>query len=138
MSDLVRLSLSLEQPLCDKLEKLVKEGGYSNRSEFFRDLIREKMVEEDWENDNDGVGTITLIFDHHKRNLSEKLTDIQHHHHGLIMASTHVHLTHDLCAEMILVKGKAKEISHLADSLKKQKGVLHAALSISSTGKSLT
>lgn len=137
MSELIRLSLSLEKSLCDKLEKLITEEGYSNRSEFIRDLIRDKLVEKDWSQGSDSIGTITMIYDHHQRNLSEKLTDIQHHHHDLVLATTHVHISHDLCAEMVLARGKAEDITHLADSLKKQKGVLHAVLSISSTGDNL-
>jgi CopG family nickel-responsive transcriptional regulator len=83
------------------------------------------------------VGTITLVYDHHKRQLSEQLTRLQHRHHHLVLAATHVHLDHDLCVESILVKGPADDVRTMADLLRKQKGVLHAALSMSSTGHDL-
>jgi len=134
MSDLVRLSLSLEKPLFDRLEKLVKGSGYSNRSEFVRDMIRRQLVEGEWAKDQEVLGTVTLVYDHHRRRLTEKLTDLQHHHHNAVLVATHVHLTHDLCAEVILIKGKARRIRKLADLMRQQKGVLHTELSMSSTG----
>ena len=137
MAGVVRLSFSIEESLCERLEKLVAEGHYSNRSEFIRDLIRERLVEKEWRRNDDAVGTVTLIFDHHTRGLSDKLTHIQHDYHGVILASTHVHLDHNLCAETVVVKGRAHKIKDLAAELKQQKGVLHASLSISSTGKNL-
>lgn len=136
MSELVRLSISLEESLLRKLERLIKKSRYANRSEFIRDLIRARLVEGEWEADQEAVGTITLIYDHHRRQLSEKLTSLQHDH-GVVLAATHVHLDHHMCAEMIMAKGKAKHIKELADSLRQQKGVLHAELSMSSTGKKL-
>lgn len=137
MSEIVRLSLSLEKPLLDRLEKLVKRSGYTNRSEFVRDMIRERLVEREWSEDQEVVGTITLVYDHHVTGLSDKLTDIQHHHHKVILTTTHVHLSHALCAEMILVRGRASEITRLADELRQKKGVLHAGLSTSTTGAHL-
>ncbi len=138
MSELVRLSVSLEQSLLDKLEGMLDDAGYANRSEFFRDLIREKLVEQDWQQNAVALGTITLIYNHHARNLSEKLTGVQHDHHDAVLATTHVHLDHDLCAEMIMVKGKAAMIRAMADQLRQQKGVLHTGLTMSSTGESLS
>lgn len=134
MSDLVRLSLSLEKPLLDRLEKLVRRSGYTNRSEFVRDMIRERLVEHEWDEDREVVGTITLVYDHHVSGLSEKLTDEQHHHHRVILTTTHVHLDRAMCVEMILVKGRASEITELADRLRQHKGVLHSGLSASTTG----
>lgn len=137
MSELVRLSLSLEKPLFEQLEKLVRQRGYENRSEFVRDMIRKRLVETQWEKDQEVLGTITLVYDHHHRQLTEKLTDLQHHHHHQVMVTTHVHLTHDLCAEVILVRGRAHQVRQLADLLHKQKGVLHGELSMTSTGAEL-
>lgn len=137
MSDLVRMSISIEKKLYDQLEKLVKESDYANRSEFVRDLIRARLVEQRWKGNEEAVGTITLVYDHHKRQLSEKLTHIQHHYHSEILAATHIHLDHDLCAESIMVRGKAKRIQELADRLRREKGVLHADLSMSAAGKEL-
>ena len=137
MSELERLSISIETPLLKRLERLVAQSGYTNRSEYLRDLIRKRLVEQEWERNEEALGTITLLYDHHQRGLSDRLTQLQHDHHSAILATTHMHLDHDLCAEMIMVRGRAGLIRALADSLSKEKGVLHAALSLSSTGKSL-
>lgn len=137
MSDLVRLSLSIEKPLFDRLERLVKQSGYSNRSEYVRDLVRKQLVEGEWDRDREVLGTITLIYDHGQRQLSEKLTGLQHDHHHAVLVTTHVHLTKAMCAEVILVRAKAREVRHLADTLGQQKGVFHCELSMSSTGRSL-
>ena len=138
MSELVRLSISLEKPLLAKLERLVKTSRYTNRSEFIRDLIRQRLVEQQWSDTRqEVVGTITLIYDHHARQLAEKLVNIQHDHHNNVMATTHVHLSHDLCAEMIMVRGSASSVRQIADRLRQQRGVLHAELAMSSTGDRL-
>ena len=137
MTDLARLSFSIEKPLLGRLEKLIKSSKYANRSEFIRDMIREQLVGQQWQDDKETLGTVTLLYNHHLHNLSEKLTDLQHHHHENILVSTHVHLDKHLCAEVLLVKGRASRIKQLADKLRQQKGVLHAALSLSSTGESL-
>jgi CopG family transcriptional regulator, nickel-responsive regulator len=137
MSNLVRLSLSIDEPLYQRLEQMVAESGYANRSEFFRDLIRSRLVEREWERDTEAVGTVTLLYDHAAHDLSSKLTHLQHHHHKAVLATTHVHLDERLCIEMILVRGHAREIRRLADELGQQKGVLHANLAISSTGLDL-
>ena len=137
MPELIRLSISLEKPLCEKLDKMVKTSGYGNRSEYIRDLIRDRMVSEQWQKLEEVLGTITLIYNHHQRELSEKITDIQHNYHDQVLASTHVHLSHEICAEMIMVKGIAEDISRLADILRQQRGVLHSGLTMSSSGQEL-
>lgn len=135
MAPLARRSYSIEKPLEDAFEKLLREHGYSNRSEFIRDMIREKLVEREWKADRECLGTITLIYNHNKRSLSDRLTKLQHQHFHSILAATHVHLDHDLCAEAILVRAKASVIQGVADLLGKQKGVLHSALSLGTLGK---
>jgi len=115
----------------------MQDGHRTNRSEFIRDMIREQLVAAEWAADADVVGTITLIYDHHARNLADRLTDLQHHHHEAVLATTHVHLDAHRCAEMILVRGRAAEIREIADLLRGQKGVLHASLSFGSTGRTL-
>lgn len=134
---MVRLSISLESDLAVELDRLVSGAGYENRSEYVRDLIREQLVEEEWTYGREVLGTITLIYDHHQSGLGEKLTGLQHDHHANVLASTHVHLDHHLCAEMIMMRGKPEVLRTLADGMKKLKGVLHAALAVSSTGKNL-
>ncbi len=137
MSDLVRMSVSIEKPLFERLEKLVDESDYDNRSEFVRDLIRNHLVEEEWNTDNILLGTISLIYDHHSRGLSERLTAEQHHFPGTVLATTHVHLEEHLCAEMIMARGRGKDLRSLAGRLQREKGVLHAKLSTGTTGKGL-
>ncbi len=138
MSDLARVSISLEQPLLNRLERLVRAAGYSNRSEYIRDLIRERLVEQQWaDRKQEVVGTITLVYDHSARRLADKLVDIQHDHHDQVMATTHVHLSHDLCAEMIMVRGSAAVVRRIADQLRQQRGVLHATLALSTSGEPL-
>jgi CopG family nickel-responsive transcriptional regulator len=138
MADLVRLSLSLPQPLLERLENLMQEQGYTNRSEFVRDMIRDHLVAHEWQSaQQETLGTVTLVYNHHIRQLSEKLIELQHHYYHAILAATHVHLDHNLCAEVILIRAPAAQIQQLADHLRQQKGVLHATLSISSTGEHL-
>jgi len=129
--------MSIEETLFQRLGKLVSRSKYTNRSEFIRDMLRERLVEEEWKNNEEVVGTITLVYDHDTRELSKKLTHLQHHHHNVVLATTHVHLDNHICAEMILTKGRAKEIQEISDLLRQQRGVLHATLSLSSTGKDL-
>jgi len=138
MSGVVRLSISLEPPLLDQLERLVEHSRYTNRSEFVRDLIRQRLVEQEWADKREEVvGTITMVYDHHARQVTDRLTDIQHDHHANILATTHVHLSHDLCAEMIMLRGNAARVREIADRLRQQRGVLHADLTMSTTGKQL-
>ena len=137
MNDLERLSFTIEKPLLQKMEKLMKRGKFTNRSEFIRDLIRSRLVEHEWEHDEEALGTITLIYDHDTRQLSDKLTSLQHEQHHAIMATTHIHLDHHLCAEMIMCRGRAHILRELSEQLGQQKGVLHSKLAMSSTGKQL-
>jgi CopG family transcriptional regulator, nickel-responsive regulator len=133
----VRLSFSMDTGLLKRWEKMLQESGYVNRSEFIRDMIRDRLVEEEWERDDEAVGTLTLIYNHHSRGLTEKLTHLQHDHHNVILATTHVHLDAHICVEVILVKGKASQIRSMINLLRQQKGVLHGSLAITSTGKHL-
>ncbi len=123
MSNLARLSFSIEEDLMNKMSRLMKRGRFKNRSEFIRDLIRSRLVELEWEKDAEAIGTITLVYDHDTRRLSDKLTQLQHKHHNAVLATTHVHLDHHLCAEMIMVKGRAHVIQDLSEVLGQQKGV---------------
>lgn len=137
MSNLARFSISIEKALLGRFERLVRESRYANRSEFVRDLIRDKLAEQEWRENGEVVATITLVYDHEKRDLNNRLTRLQHRHLGLILASTHIHLDKHMCVEMILAKGPASEIREVANLMRRQKGVLHAALSTSSTGHRL-
>jgi len=134
MADLVRLSFSIEAPLVAKLEQLLEQSTYTNRSEFIRDLIRDRLVQRLWTEDQEAVGALTIVYDHHASGLTEKLTALQHIHHSLILAVTHVHLDRDICVEVILVKGQASQIQEMLNKLRRHKGVFHGTLSITSTG----
>jgi CopG family nickel-responsive transcriptional regulator len=135
--ELVRLSFSIDSALAEKFEEMVRQGEYVNRSEFFRDMIRDRLVAEEWQGEESGeaVGTITLVYDHHARGVNEKLTELQHDHHDAILATTHVHLDHQLCAEVIICRGRPDVIRSICDRLRQQRGVLHGALSMSSAGR---
>lgn len=138
MGRTVRLSFTLDEGLAGRLEELRRRRGYSNRSEFVRDALRNYLVREAWqESSRPVVGTLTLVYDHHTPGLTERLTAIQHDHHGEILASTHVHLDHDTCVEVIIVKGPAAEVAALADALGRERGVLHSSMCSSTTGDSL-
>ena len=134
---LVRFGVSLEGELLKKFDSLIKTKGYLNRSEAFRDLIRQDLVNKQWKAGGEVAGTVTLIYDHHQRELVSKLMDIQHDFGKIIISSQHVHLDHHNCLEVIVVKGSPKDTQKLADSLKSVKGVKHATLSMSTTGKEL-
>jgi len=137
MANLFRFGISLPKDLLDKFDRLIREKNYTNRSEAFRDLIREDLVKAEWKKNKEIVGAITLIYDHHKRELVNKLMDIQHDFGGIIISSQHIHLDHKNCLEIIAVKGSSKEARKLADSLKSVRGVRHGTLSMSTTGKDI-
>jgi len=137
MSKLVRFGISLENELLNKFDKLISERNYSNRSEAFRDLIRQELVKKEWQEGKEIAGAITLIFNHHKRELLDKLTDIQHDFQKIIISTQHIHLDHNNCLEIIAIKGNPKDAIELADILKSIKGVKHGTLSMSSTGRDI-
>jgi CopG family nickel-responsive transcriptional regulator len=138
MSAITRFGISMDNKLLIRFDQLIEKHGYSNRSEAFRDLVRERLVKEEWKEENvETVGTITLIYDHHKRELTERLTEHQHQRHHAIISPMHVHLDPDNCLEVLAVKGKAGELRHLADGLISSKGVKHGKLVMTSTGKNL-
>ena len=137
MTNLFRFGVSLDKRLIDEFDTVIAKRNYTNRSEAFRDLIRQELVKEEWSGGGDVVGTITLIYDHHKRELVNKLTDIQHDFQGTVISSQHIHLDHNNCLEIIAARGAAGEIIKLADTLKAVKGVKHGSLSMSSTGKDI-
>ena len=138
MGDLSRIGVAIDSDLLTKFDRLIAERGYTNRSEAFRDLIREELVQKNWESpDSDVVGTVTLVYDHHVRMLSEKLTDMQHDHHKQVLSTLHVHLDHDNCLEVIVVKGRAKNVQSIAEKLISTKGVKHGRLTLTTSGKDL-
>jgi CopG family nickel-responsive transcriptional regulator len=138
MSGLSRIGVAIDSELLARFDHLIAQRKYTNRSEAFRDLIRDELVEKTWQSpDSDVVGTVTLVYDHHVRLLNEKLTDIQHDHHRLILSTMHVHLDHDNCLEVLVVRGRSSEVRKVADSLISAKGVKHGRLTITTTGTDL-
>jgi CopG family nickel-responsive transcriptional regulator len=138
MGELSRIGVAIDSDLLEKFDHLIADRGYTNRSEAFRDLIRDELVEKAWEAPNsEVVGTVTLVYDHHVRMLSDKLTDLQHDHFHHILSTLHVHLDHDNCLEVLVVRGKASAVKKIADALISTKGVKHGRLTITSTGTGL-
>ncbi|MBX6423547.1 nickel-responsive transcriptional regulator NikR [Thermosulfurimonas sp. F29] len=138
MSELVRFGVSIPESLLKRFDEYLARKHYRNRSEAIRDLIREKLVEEEWrESQTEVVGTITYVYDHHKRELTDRLVDIQHDHYARIISTQHVHLDHDHCLEVIIVRGEAGAVRDLADRIRALKGILHCSLSMTTTGKTL-
>jgi len=135
MADLVRFGVSLEKELLDSFDTHIKRKRYGNRSEAFRDLIREDLVKKEWLGGREVAGAITLVYDHHKHDLTDKLTHIQHDFQDVIISTQHVHLDHHNCLEIIAVKGAPGAVQKLADTLRSVKGVKHGTLSMSSTGR---
>jgi len=137
MGKLFRFGVSLDKDLLDAFDRLIGEKNYTNRSEALRDLIRQELIKKEWKKGKEVAGAITLIYDHHKRELLNKLINIQHDFQKLIISSQHIHLDHNNCLEIIVVKGNPHEAQKLADTLKAVKGVKHSALNMSTTGKQI-
>lgn len=137
MSRLVRFGVSLDQDLLSSFDRYIHRKKYLNRSEAIRDLIRNQLVGQEWGDNKETVGTITLIYDHHRADLLRQLTDSQHHYAHLIISNTHVHLDHDHCLEVVIVRGKSNQVQTLANSLISTKGVMHGKLTMTTTGKDL-
>jgi len=137
MSGLVRFGVSLGKPLLDRFDDLIRAKQYTNRSEALRDMIRKELVQQEWKSGSDVVGTITLIYDHHKRDVLIRVMDMQHDFQEAIISTQHIHLDHHNCLEIVAARGKAEEVQKLADALRSIKGVRHATLSMSSTGKEI-
>ena len=137
MSSLVRFGVSLEKDLLRKWDSLLGSKGYSNRSEALRDLIRGELVKDEWSTGDEVIAAITLVYDHHRRELVTSLTDLQHDFGGVIFASQHIHIDHHNCLEIIAVKGSPDKIKQLSDKMRGTKGVKHGSLSMATTGRNL-
>jgi CopG family nickel-responsive transcriptional regulator len=137
MSHLSRTGVSLEEDLLREFDELIARRGYQNRSEAIRDLIREALVAETVDANQPMVGTLTLVYDHHVPNLQEKLTAAQHGAGAMVLAATHVHLDHNYCLEVIILKGRSREIEEVADRLRALRGVELGKLVLTNSGKAL-
>ncbi len=138
MGDLTRFGISIDGDLLAGFDALIARKGYENRSEAIRDLIRNALVEDQWaRGDEETVGTVTIVYDHHTRDLSDKLTEQQHAHHDAIVSALHVHLDAHNCLEVVVVRGRAGAVRRLADELIGTKGVKHGKLVTTTTGRDL-
>jgi CopG family nickel-responsive transcriptional regulator len=128
----------MDARLLDKFDALIERKGYANRSEAIRDLIRAQLVEEQWRDATGKVAaTVTLVYDHHSRQVADRLADLQHHHHDLVVSATHVHLDNDNCLEVVILRGMARAVRALADELIACKGVKHGKAVLTTEGKDI-
>jgi CopG family transcriptional regulator, nickel-responsive regulator len=128
---ITRFGVSIEPDLLKKFDKIIKKEGYTNRSEKIRDLIRKNLINKETTDPNtEAIGTLTMIYDHHTGDLTNKLLDMQHDHHSEILTTTHVHIDHHNCLEVLVLKGKTKNIQKLADNIIALKGIKHGELVI--------
>src|SRR3569623_1512996 len=137
MSDLVRFGVSIEGELLERFDTQIQQKGYTNRSEAIRDLIRERIVKEEWGSDQETVGTITMVYDYHTRELMGHLTHLQHSIKGEIKSVLHVHLDHHNCLEVLVVQGKAHLLKSFADTLSSTRGVKYGTLAMAPAGTSI-
>lgn len=137
MSGLSRFSVSLDTELLADFDHQLQTDQYPTRSKAIADLIRESLIRKQWTSGKEIAGAVILVYDHHKRDLTTRLTHIQHDFHHLIVSTQHIHLDHDNCMEIVAVKGKPDEVQTLAGKLKGAKGVKHGSLAMATTGKGI-
>ena len=138
MPELQRFGVSMPEGLLKVFDDHIAQEGYANRSEALRDVIRDHLISCRWaDSEAHVVGVITLVYDHHSYGLDDHLTEFQHERHEIVLCSTHVHLDHHNCVEVIVVQGKGAEVQALADRLITMKGVKHGQLSCTTTGEGL-
>ena len=139
MSEITRFGISINSSLLQKFDQLIDRKGYTNRSEAIRDLIRDSLVGAAWESGSqEMLGTITIVYNHHTRELSDLLTHLQHQHFRSIISTTHIHLDEHNCLEVLIIRGKGKDVKKISDRLIGTKGVKHGKLSLTTMGKDLT
>lgn len=139
MGKTIRFGVSLDSDLLERFDQLIEERCYQTRSEAIRDLIRNTLVTREWE-DSEGelAGTLSLVYDHHASDLAQRLTELQHDAHDLILSTLHVHLDHHNCLEVLVLRGEGSRIRDLAQRLISTKGVKHGKLGLTTTGKELS
>jgi len=137
MAELVRTGVSLERELLERFDRVIARKGYRNRSKAIRDLIREQIVDEITDEGKIVAATLTLVYDHHRPNLTEKLNEVQHHAASKVLATTHIHLNEEYCLEVVVMKGRSGDVQHLGDRMLSLRGVKHGRLVITSAGENL-
>lgn len=133
----IRFSVSLDPKLLRDFDRVLVEKKYETRSEAVRDLIRDKLVVEHWDDKTEAVGTITIVYDHHRHDLTRKLTSLQHDYHEVILSGMHVHLDHDNCLEVLVVRGPGHLVREISDRLIGTRGVKHGKLTMTTAGAEL-
>ena len=134
MENITRFGVSIEPMLLKKFDKIIKKKGYTNRSEAIRDIIREKLIEEKYNNFKvKSIATLTILYDHHVGSLTDKLLDIQHKSTEEILVTSHIHIDHKNCLEVIVLKGLTLNIIELANKIKALKGIKHGELVITNS-----
>jgi CopG family nickel-responsive transcriptional regulator len=134
---LQRFGVSIDAHLLERFDKVIEQKGYTNRSEALRDLIRDSLVEQEWDENREIIGTITIVYDHEVRELSDTLTDLQHKYQKLFRSTLHIHLDEHNCLEVLVVQGKSRDVKNVADRLIGTKGVKHGKFTMTTTGKGL-
>lgn len=138
MSEITRFGVSLKSTLLEKFDRLIEQTGYKNRSEAIRDLIRERMITEEWaSSEQETVGVFSLVYNHEQRELNKILNNIQHRYVDIIVSSTHIHIDHHNCLEVIILRGKSSLIKKITDELASTRGVKHGKLIMTSTGSNI-
>jgi CopG family nickel-responsive transcriptional regulator len=137
MGELARFGVSLESDLLRQFDEVITRKGYDNRSEAIRDLIRDRLVGEQADRNSIVVGTLTIVYEHHRPNLTEKLIEAQHRAGSKVLAATHVHLDHHHCLEVVVLKGRSGEVQELANGILSLRGVNHGQLVVTGTGKNM-
>lgn len=139
MTELIRFGVSMDDKLLTKFDQLIGRKGYSNRSEALRDLIRDSLVQAESEiGTKEMIGVITILYNHHTREISDTLTELQHHFYRAIISTTHIHLDEHNCLEVMIARGRGVDIKEIADRLIGSRGVKHGKLTLTSTGADLT
>ena len=141
MSDLLRFGVSAEEELLQNFDRLIGKQGYANRSEALRDLMRDALVKsrlEDAPEADEVLGSLTLVYDHHASDLSEKMNHLQHEFFHFIVSVLHVHISHDDCLEVIVLRGELRQVRSLADALLSLKGVKHGKLFVTLPAREIT
>jgi CopG family nickel-responsive transcriptional regulator len=138
MADLVRFGVSIPDDLLGKFDVLIAEKGYTNRSEAIRDLIRDRLVEDEWSaSEHEVVGTVTVVYNHEQSDLAQKLTQIQHRQHELVISSLHVHLDQHNCLEVLIMRGRSDDVKKVGQLLISTRGVKHGKITMTTTGQEL-
>ncbi len=140
MSELIRFGISIEQDLSEKFDRFVSERTYATRSEAIRDLIRDALIQQkiEMQSDTDALGSLTLVYDHHARNLTQEMGAIQHDFHALVLSVMHLHVSHEDCMEVIALRGKVSEIVKLSDALLSLKGIKNGKLFLTLPSSDIT